>query len=241
MISAGICLLGTDTGVGKTSVACGLLRLALRRNLCLRPFKPVETGCTSGLPTDGERLITASRRPDPATPPDPGVTIYRFSEPVAPSVAARLAGQRIDLDLIADRVATFLGDGAPLLVETAGGVMTPYGPRVTSASIVQHLSDRFGFDILLVSANRLGTINQTALALDHLTRAGLPVTGVVLTDVTADHSPDRPYNAAEIRALTGTRILGTLRHCPSLDADALADAAAADLDLRPILNGALAA
>jgi dethiobiotin synthase len=204
--------------------------------LPLRPFKPVETGCAHP-PTDADRLAAAANlRPGP---PPSEVSLYRFLDPLAPSVAARLAAQPIELPLILDRTRRLLAAGAALLVESAGGALTPYGPGLTSASLVERIASDFGFDVLLISANRLGTISQTALALDHLSRIGCRVAGVVLVDVSADPSPDQPHNAAEIHALTPVPILGTLHHCPGSDPDHLADALATDVDLSPLLGGAL--
>ena len=238
MKSRGLCLLGTDTAVGKTTVATGILRLATRSQQPMFPFKPVETGCLQ-IPTDGDRLVAAAEGKLP--PSD--VTLYRFPDPLAPSIAARLAGEPIDLLRILDHARRLLASTASpaLLVESAGGVLTPYGYGLTSASLIQSIASEFGFDVLLVSANRLGTISQTALALDHLSRAGCRVAGVVLVNVSAAPSPDQPYNAAEIHALTRARILGTLRYCPDGDPDRIADALAADVDLRPLLGGALSA
>jgi len=232
----GLCLLGTDTAVGKTTVACGILRLAFRQGLALLPFKPVETGYDDAGPTDAARLATAAALPDLGPS---AVTVYRFPQPVAPSIAARLAHRPIELDAITERARELLRAQNRLLVETAGGVLTPYGPGLTSASLVEHLVDIFAFDVLLVSATRLGTINQTALALDHLRHTRCRVLGVVLVDVDGHDTPDKPWNAAEISALSGASIVGTLRHCPSTDPDHLADAVAADLDLRPLFGGAL--
>jgi dethiobiotin synthetase len=231
----GLCLLGSDTGVGKTTLAVGLLRLARQKSVPLLPYKPVETGCSSS-PTDVDRLVQASSTPglSPET-----VGTYRFQEPVAPSVAARRTAQSIKLDVILRRAGELAASGAHVLVETAGGVLTPYGPAFTSTTIAEALSDRFAFNILLVAANRLGTINQTALALAHLARTRCRVAGVVLVDVHSDRTPDHPFNADEIHALTGARILGTLRYCPTSSPDAIADAVAADIDLRPLLDGVL--
>ena len=235
MSRSGLCLLGTDTGVGKTTLGMGLLRLAKRNGVRLLPYKPVETGCTSS-PTDVDRLVHAAA--DPLHPAAQAGT-YQFEEPIAPSIAARRTGQRIDLDVVIRRATELVAAGASPLVETAGGVLTPYGPRLTSSSLVETLVEHFAFDVLLVTANRLGTINQTALALAHLAGTRCRAAGVVLVDVDGVSTPDRPFNADEIQAMTGARILGTLRHCATASPDAIADAVAADIDLRSVLDGAL--
>lgn len=231
-----LCILGSDTGVGKTTVSSALLRLARRRNLRLAPYKPVETGYSSS-PTDAERLARAAALAD-FTAHDAG--LYRFADPLAPSIAARLAGSPIDVQKIVDRAKALLSNADALLFESAGGLLTPYGPGMTSASVGAALADNFAMDTLLISADRLGTINQTALAVEQLRRTGCALVGIILVRVSATATPDQPYNAEELRTLTGVAVLGTLRHCPSLDPDDVADALAEDVDLRSLLDGRLA-
>ncbi len=228
----GLVLVGTDTGVGKTTVACSLLRLASRKGFRLLPFKPVETGCAP-FPADALRLIDAAALPDLA--PEQ-ICPLQFAAPLAPSVAARLAGRPISPDTLLLAGSALAQRGDALLVETAGGLLTPYAPGTTSAS----LATLFAMDVLLVAANRLGTINHTALAVAELSHRHLPLAGIVLVDVSPLPAPDGPFNAHEIEVLTGIAPLGTLRHCPTLHPDALADAAATDLDLSRLLGGVFA-
>lgn len=227
-----LCLLGTDTAVGKTTVALALLHLARLRHLRLVPFKPVETGCAP-TPADAVRLLEATGRRD-LTIAD--VCPYPLPVPVAPSVAARAAGLSLTASDLLARANALASSADALLIESAGGLLSPYGSGLTSLS----LANLFASDVLLVSANRLGTINHTALALAELRRTRVHLAGVILVDVTEEATPDRPHNAAEIHALTGTAPLGTLRFCPSPTPSTLAAALAADVDLSPIFGGALA-
>jgi len=248
----GLLFLGTDTGVGKTTLGRGLVQLAHQRGLALVPFKPAETGCAPEA-ADARALLDAATLCDcdsegPSGPRGHGdllrlrrlttndICPYRFADPVAPSAAARAAGVSIDANLVratAARLATF---GDALLVEGAGGVLTPYGPAFTGASLAELLD----LDVLLVAANRLGTINHTALAVSELRHRGLNLRGVVLVDVTSEGGPDRARNAAEIAGLTGVTPLGVLRHTPAADPRALASRISADIDLRPLFDGRLA-
>jgi dethiobiotin synthetase len=231
----GLLVCGTDTGVGKTTVACGLLRLARRRGLRLVPFKPAETGHTesSGGPSDAQRLCDAAALPGLSTE---DICPFRFADPVAPSVAARMAGTAIDAGALLKAASALRRRGDALLVESAGGLYTPYGAGITSAT----LSELLDIDILLIAANRLGTINHTALALAEIHRRRLRFAGVVLVDTAAEPSPDRPHNAGEIQALTGVRPRGTLPHCSGAGPDEIADTLAAHVDLDGLLAGALA-
>lgn len=249
----GLLLLGTDTGVGKTTFGRGLLQLAHQRGLTLVPLKPAETGCAPG-PTDARDLLEAATFCDCHNVPGQArakhgdlsrlrglntgdICPYTFAEPIAPSAAARAAGVVIDPARIRATAERLRALGDALLVEGAGGVLSPYGPGFTGASLAEQLA----LDVLLVAANRLGTINHTALAVAELRRRGLTVRGIVLVDVTAQGGPDRADNAREIAESTGIAPLGVLRHTPAPTPLTLASRVAADLDLRSLFDGRLAA
>lgn len=228
----GLFLVGTDTGVGKTTVGIGLVRLAARRGSRLVPFKPVETGCDPN-PRDARLLRNAANIPDLAVS---DICPFPFPAPVAPSVAARLAGSSVSTEALLARAHALVNHGDALLIEGAGGLLTPYGPEITAAS----LADLFDIPILLVAANRLGTINHVALSVAEIRRRRLRLAGIILVDVSATQQPDHAFNSHEINAITGIAPLGTLRHCPSGDPDGIADALASDILLGSLLDGILA-
>jgi dethiobiotin synthetase len=220
----GLFIAGTDTGVGKTTVGCGLLRLARRRGLALLPFKPAETGVDPD-PLDTLALRAAAGRGDI---PIAEICPYRFQPPIAPAAAAALAGVTITMTVIAAAAARQSARGDGLLVEGAGGLLSPYGPRLTCADVAQGL----GLPVLLVARNGLGTVNHSALALAEIERRGLTLVGLVLVDTAPVPTPDRDSNAALIMEMTGVRALGTLGHvsgaalaAPPYTGDAVADVA----------------
>src|SRR5204863_4198260 len=94
----GLFVTGTDTGVGKTLVSAGLLRLARRAGRVPIPFKPVETGCDPE-PADARRLWRAAAPPIAADE----VCVHALPLPAAPELAAAAVGLRIDLDALVDR------------------------------------------------------------------------------------------------------------------------------------------
>ncbi|MGB7667487.1 MAG: ATP-dependent dethiobiotin synthetase BioD, partial [Candidatus Acidiferrales bacterium] len=102
---------GTDTGVGKTTVAA-LLCAALNAIY----WKPIQTGTRQG--TDRATIIRLAELPRRRTLPE----AYRFSPPVSPHLAARLAGVRIELRKIKlPEVAAHEN----FIAEGAGGVLVP--------------------------------------------------------------------------------------------------------------------
>jgi dethiobiotin synthetase len=213
--AAGVFLVGTDTGVGKTALGCALLRLALRAGLCAIPSKPVETGCDS-TPADAQALLAASRHPSLTLTE---VCPLPFRPPVAPAQAAEEAGVPLSRDRLIALLPPPPTPGDFLLVESAGGLLSPYASDCTSAD----LAAASALPVLLVARNALGTINHAALALAEIRRRALPLVGLILMTPTPGSSPDAAYNPRLIEVVSGERPLAVLPHVPNADPDLLAD------------------
>jgi dethiobiotin synthetase len=203
---------GTDTGVGKTTVSVGLLGALRRRDLRVTALKPAETGC---VPKHGEALWPddAGRLRDAAGQNDLPISLVcpnRYALPAAPSVAGRREQRPFDLNAVI-RARNAMLDTHPdlLLVEGAGGLLVPYGNGATAVDVAHALGP---LSMLIVARAGLGTINHTALTVAECRRRDLRIAGIVLNRVHAESDPSEVDNAAEIHALTGVPVLGTLPH-----------------------------
>ena len=229
----GLFVTGTDTGVGKTLVAAGLLRLARRAGRTPVPFKPVETGCDPE-PLDARRLWRAARPPVAAEE----ICLHALALPAAPAQAAAAAGVRIDLAALAARARTLAARGDFLLVEGAGGLLVPYEGGQTAAD----LAGMLGLPLLVVGRTALGTINHVALTLAEAARRALTVAGCLLNRTGPEIAPHEAGNMEMIAAVSGCRPLGVVPHLPAAirdDDDAVADAvrdAVGEAGLRRLLG-----
>jgi dethiobiotin synthetase len=210
---------GTDTSVGKTYVACALAYALRRGGRRVAVAKPVETGVTDQ-PADAVRLKEAAD--DDSSLED--ICPLRFRAPLAPTAAARLERRSIDVAALAAWIDARRAVADVLIVEGAGGLLVPLSGTVTYAD----LAARCGLPVLIVAANRLGTVNHTALTARVATAAGLDVRGFVLSRPTAAVDQSQIGNAYEIQALTGLRCRGQLDHvadpihaAPQLEIDGL--------------------
>lgn len=171
---------GTDSGVGKTFVACAVARAMAARGLHVVAVKAVETGVAT-LPEsqeDGVRLARATGQRHPLQ------ALYRFRTPVAPAVAAELEGEPpLDFDATVTAVERLARDADVALVETAGGMLAPLAWDWNMVDLAETL----GATVLVVGANRLGTINHTLLTLGALELGGVQPAGVILS---APEAPD---------------------------------------------------
>ena len=198
----GLFVTGTDTGVGKTEVSCALVAAARADGLDLGAMKPAQSGVEPGDPGDAQRLRAAAGEVDPPELVCP----YTFAAPLAPGVAARLAGVEIRLEVILEAAQVLAARHTALLVEGAGGLLVPLTPRHTYADLAVAL----GLPVLVVARVGLGTVNHTALTVEALRARGLAVAGVVLNRTSAESDPSVPHNAAEIERLTGAKVLASL-------------------------------
>src|SRR5438128_1427100 len=108
---------GTDTGVGKTFVACALATALRERGRRVAVMKPVETG-VEGKPTDALALRAAAADPAPLG----DICPYRLRAPLAPAVAARLEGVTIDVTRLVTR---YFATAAPTAGPAARSVALP--------------------------------------------------------------------------------------------------------------------
>lgn len=201
-----IFITGTDTGVGKTFVTCGLAALLKSHGYKVGVMKPAETGCElrdGGLyAEDAERLRQASGCAEPLEKICPN----RFAEPLAPSIAAERAGKTIDLERLLDLFYEIKQAHDVTLVEGAGGLMVPLLPSYTFADFARVAK----LPVVVVAANKLGAINHLLLTLEHAGCRELTVLGYVLNNVFNDASLAAETNRQVLAGMTGVACLGEL-------------------------------
>ncbi len=195
----GLFITGTDTGVGKTYVGALIARELAAAGKRVGVYKPAASGCRREagrlVSDDAIMLWEGAGRPGELQ----RVCPQRFEAPLAPHLAARAEGKRLDSDLLRRGLDYWLRSSDVVLVEGAGGLMSPLGEQEYVADLAADL----GLPLLVVAANRLGTINatlQTLIAAAAFDR-GLPIAGVVLNHPSP--RPDDPSlasNRAELEA-----------------------------------------
>ncbi len=200
MTDRGLLITGTDTGVGKTYVACLIARALRGEGLRVGVYKPAASGCRVEqgrlMSDDALALWEAAGRPGE---PD-RVCPQCFAAPLAPHLAARAEGRTVDRDRLRRGLDYWRQRSDVLVVEGVGGLLTP----ISEEDYVADLAYEFGLPLVVVSRNVLGAINQTLQTL-HVAatyRGGLPVAGVVLNDAAPERSADDPStqtNADELR------------------------------------------
>ena len=211
MTVRGVFITGTDTGVGKTAVASALIRHLRQLGLRAGAYKPAVSGAeftVTGEPVwgDAQQLSKALNRLDI---PLVRISPQCFLAPLAPPDAARVEGRQVDSSLLVDGAAWWQNHCDWLVIEGAGGWLSPLSETASNADVAQ----RLGFPVLVVGRLGLGTINHTRLTIESVRARGLKVAGVVLSDVQPDPADlSRSTNRERIVSLADLESVEVVEH-----------------------------
>ncbi|MBJ9976989.1 dethiobiotin synthase [Pseudomonas sp. S75] len=167
---------GTDTDVGKTTIAAGLLAAARRKGWSTLAAKPVASGCTSSAQGLRNSDALALMAQSSIVLPYEQVNPYAFEPAIAPHVAAREAGVLLEVGALQTAMQDLLAHQADFtLVEGAGGWRVPLSAQANLSDLAIALK----LPVILVVGVRLGCINHAVLSAEAIVRDGLPLAGWV--------------------------------------------------------------
>jgi dethiobiotin synthetase len=167
-MTQGIFITGTDTGVGKTVVAAGLVRLAARLGERVVGLKPVASGATptpGGLRNDDALALAAAGS---IALPYADTNPLCFEPAIAPHLAAAEAGVAMPVHELLDWYGRVTRDAGLAIVEGAGGWRVPLHPE----GFLSDLPEQLGLGVVLVVGLRLGCLNHARLTLEAIERSG---------------------------------------------------------------------
>ena len=227
-MTRGVFITGTDTGVGKTLVACALIHALVDRGLEVVPMKPVAAGAMvhdgGWANEDTIALLRAAGRDSML--PDANPVLLR--EPMAPHIAAARERREITLEPI---LAAYqrLRENAPfVVVEGVGGFRVPLSATLDTAEMAR----AFALPVVLVVGLRLGCLNHALLTAGAIRGTGLTLAGWIANAIDPEMEV-REENVGALRERLGAPLLGEIPHSPRPVAPALAR----HLDVTPLLEG----
>ncbi|WP_093417744.1 MULTISPECIES: dethiobiotin synthase [unclassified Pseudomonas] len=175
-MSAAYFITGTDTDVGKTTIAAGLLHAAKMAGLSTAAGKPVASGCAmtpQGL-RNSDALALLAQCSLPLTYAE--VNPLAFEPAIAPHLAAREAGVALTVQSLLVPMRHILDKQADFtLIEGAGGWRVPLAGQDNLSDLAMAL----GLPVILVVGMRLGCINHALLSAEAIARDGLQLAGWV--------------------------------------------------------------
>ncbi len=224
---AGIFVTGTDTDVGKTHVALGLMAALQNQGLQVAAMKPVSAGCektAQGLRNDDALKLSAQ-----ATVVIPYGTLnpYAFEPPIAPHIAAQEQGVTLSLNTLRQACAVVEQRAEIVVVEGAGGWLVPLNAYETLADFAALL----GFPVVLVVGLRLGCLNHALLSVQAIESKGLKLAGWIANDIT-ENGYYMDENVQSLRERIAAPLLGRVPFLPQASAQQTGQ----HLDVSPLVS-----
>jgi len=206
MSARAVFVTGTDTGVGKTVVACALVRGFVSRGQRVAVMKPVASGAIrteEGLRnTDALALLRAANVSAPYAQVNP----YCFESAVSPHIAAKDAKIEVDIGLIATNFNNLATRADWIVIEGAGGWLAP----VSEAHTMADLATSLAVPALIVVGLRLGCLNHAQLTRESMRGRGVAFAGWIANAI--DPAMARTAeNLATLERMLGEPPLALLR------------------------------
>jgi len=221
-MSSPFLITGTDTGIGKTHVACALLHTLRAHGWRVAGMKPVASGCihtVQGWRNLDALALQAASEPVPSYP---DINPYPLPLASAPQLAVRAAGVSIDLDILDTAFERLAKRADKVVVEGAGGWAAPLADGLEHA----HLAQRWQADVILVVGLRLGCLNHARLSARAIIADGCRLRGWIGNQIESDFTPMEDYLGL-LRASLPVPCLGVMpcggdtRKATALDLDVL--------------------
>lgn len=178
----GYFITGSDTDVGKTYIACELIRQLRNLDTKVETRKPVESGCLVGesgdlIAADALKLQAANNNTEAIE----RIVTFRFKAALAPPRAAALEGYNLQ---IAELLNTCSLDSSEhlLIVEGAGGFYSPLAQNGLNADLASLLQ----LAVIIVVNDRIGAVNQALMTVQAVESRHLVIAAIILNQVDED-------------------------------------------------------
>lgn len=218
-IVKGVFVTGTDTEVGKTVVAAGLVRGFRKMGMDVGVMKPIATGGYRHARADGgyelrsddvDKLIEAAGSDDDLRLVNP----VCYEPPLAPLAAARIAGDEISLKKILAAYGILRERHDLMVVEGIGGLLAPIREDYFVADMIKDLD----LPAVVVARPGLGTLNHTILTVKHAQGRGIGVLGIIINHAEReDRSKAAATNVGILEECSGVPVLQVVGHTSHLD------------------------
>jgi dethiobiotin synthetase len=173
----GLFITGTNTGIGKTTIAAALASAIIRRKVSVGVMKPFASGgrvfSKKYKSRDSAILARAAKTDDPDSLINP---IY-YPVAAAPFIAAKIKSQSdFDITIPLEAYNKLSSSHRFMIVEGIGGIRVP----ITRDLCLAHFAKALNLSTIIVAGPKLGTLNQILLTVDCCKSYGLSVLGIIV-------------------------------------------------------------
>lgn len=170
-----IFITGTSTEVGKTYVACKIIRNSIQNGLKISVYKPVISGFENNQDNDLKLLLKAQNKPYTKENIEK-ISLYIFKEPISPDIASRK--NQIEIDV--KKIKNFIKNASDItIIEGAGGIMTPINSTQTNLDLIKALKAK----AIVITTNYLGMLSHTLSAIKALQTEYIEIESIVINQI----------------------------------------------------------
>jgi dethiobiotin synthetase len=220
---------GTDTDVGKTWITAGIASALKKMGIDVGIMKPFAAGTaqkTGFKSEDVQRLANAAQVNDPEELVNPQF----FLVPASPYSAAEKLGVNVDIESVLQSFKKLSSSHKIMLVEGIGGILTPILEDYYVANLIKDLD----LDTILVTTNRIGTVNHTLMTCKMCTSYDLKVQGIIINSLDQDgYLPDELKK--DLETLTGIPVLGIIPKLDNFEIESLRNSIENEIDLQSLI------
>ncbi len=219
---------GTDTDVGKTWITAGLARAIRNMGIDIGVMKPFAAGTAkeSGYKSDDVQILAEAAK---VNDPEELVNPQFFPIPAAPYTAMKMSDilEKVNIDLVLQNFKKLSELHECILVEGMGGIMTP----ILKNYFITNLINDLNLETVLVTRNRIGTLNHTIMTCQMAKKYGIRIKGIIINEIDLDgYAVD--VLTDDLEDITGVSVLGSVPFFNSLDVDQIAKVFETKFDLK---------
>ncbi len=203
-MSRTLCIVGTDTDVGKTFIA-GLLLHYLQEK-ARRPGYVKLVSCGGEMPPDCWDCQQSSGLSDEQVQ-----ALYHFDLAASPHLAAEHQGTEVEVDALIQGVTQAEASCDSLVLEGVGGLLVPLRRDLLLGDFLASQQ----LPLIVVARSGLGTLNHTLLTIEVAKQRHISIIGIIFSDEQLYDDNDLLVqdNMHTIAQLTGVTVLGRMRRC----------------------------
>jgi len=210
VMSKNIFITATGTDIGKTYVSALIIKKMRETGLNCGYFKPVLSGVVeeNGKLKESDCNFVVSTAKIPTTADD--CVVYWWKEAVSPHLAAKRAGENIDIDKIIQAFNKKQKEYDYLLIEGAGGITCPLRLENGEKFLLADLINKLNTDVIIVADGGLGTINSILLTAEYAKQHNINIQGIILNNYIPDNFMHQD-NLKQVEYLTGLKVIATVQ------------------------------
>jgi len=222
-MNKGIFITGTDTGVGKTIITCGLVNVLKQKGINTIAMKPI---CTGGR-KDIEFLIKNCIIKEDIDL----INQYSFNIPSAPYVASEIEKTDIKIENILSAFNLLKEKYDIVIVEGIGGLLVPIKKNYCVCDLIKELN----LPVIIVSRAKLGTINHTLLSIEYTEFIGIDIIGIIMNN-SKNVSIAEKTNPDIIKQFSDVQLLGVIPHIDKLNKENITSVIKNNISIKKIEN-----